>query len=656
MHAVFSRMTDRIRKVRTETLCAAILVAMTILFMLTGVANRLDYILYDLGQVMAPGTVPDDLVVVAIDEDSLNALGRWPWHRRHHAQVVRQLHADGARAIGLDLLFSEPQTDDPQADEDFRQAMLSAGNVVLPVVVENTRSHGPLIESLPIPALASAAAAIGMVHAEVDEDNVARSIYLWAGMGEPPWPHFAQALLQTAGALPASMAPRPPSQAQGEGWYLTKTDRRYIHFSSYRNDFQTISYAQVLRGEFAPGTFHNKIVLIGATAAGLSDKYPTPVSGLRAPMPGVIFLANALTSMRQETLMHRTGGVGLALLCGLLVCVPLLWLPSANPLGSLTYNVILVMGFVVLYLAFLLLLHLWVPMAAALLGLLGSYPVWAWLRLSAASRALDQEILRLRGQLAQWGGQLQNGQRVDPLEDRLRQIRAAIEQLARMKDERLQTLEFISHDIRVPLASALVQVKQHLGAKSHAHGLLSQALDWTEDFLHFSRVQTRGTGHFSEQDVSAIVEEAVDDVYPLVVEAGLALELQTPDEPVWVWGDFELLKRSFHNLLSNSVKYAQDKGTVQILVKRLAEGVEVSVSNHAGQHPAPELERLFERYAQSWPHASPWAGPKTNGVGLGLHFVRSVMDQHQGAVALRQEDGLFVVTVRLPFTRETHQH
>lgn len=217
MHAVFSRMTDRIRKVRTETLCAAILVAMTILFMLTGVANRLDYILYDLGQVMAPGTVPDDLVVVAIDEDSLNALGRWPWHRRHHAQVVRQLHADGARAIGLDLLFSEPQTDDPQADEDFRQAMLSAGNVVLPVVVENTRSHGPLIESLPIPALASAAAAIGMVHAEVDEDNVARSIYLWAGMESPHGPISRRPCCRRQGLCPPAWLPGPLRKPKARG-------------------------------------------------------------------------------------------------------------------------------------------------------------------------------------------------------------------------------------------------------------------------------------------------------------------------------------------------------------------------------------------------------------------------------------------------------
>jgi len=76
---------------------------------------------------------PQDIVIVAMDAASAQALGvpEQPegWPRRLHARLVSGLAANGARAIGFDLLFAQPR--DPDDDAAFADAMRRAGNVVL---------------------------------------------------------------------------------------------------------------------------------------------------------------------------------------------------------------------------------------------------------------------------------------------------------------------------------------------------------------------------------------------------------------------------------------------------------------------------------------------------------------------------------------------
>ncbi|MGZ8250391.1 CHASE2 domain-containing protein, partial [Methylomagnum sp.] len=78
--------------------------------------RRWDDLVYDAAQGLFAREARPDIVIVAIDEPSLARLGRWPWSRRVHAAMVDALSAAQARAIGIDILFSEPGTDDPAAD------------------------------------------------------------------------------------------------------------------------------------------------------------------------------------------------------------------------------------------------------------------------------------------------------------------------------------------------------------------------------------------------------------------------------------------------------------------------------------------------------------------------------------------------------------
>ena len=63
---------------------------------------------FDLYQIaLAPNPVPQQVIIVDVDEKSLNQLGQWPWPRSKLAQIIDKLTRVGAIAIGLDVSFPE---------------------------------------------------------------------------------------------------------------------------------------------------------------------------------------------------------------------------------------------------------------------------------------------------------------------------------------------------------------------------------------------------------------------------------------------------------------------------------------------------------------------------------------------------------------------
>jgi len=168
-----------------------------------------------------------------------------------------------------------------------------------------------------------------------------------------------------------------------------------IPFLGPPGHFEHVSYVDVLEGQVPPERLRGKLVLVGATAQGLSDAYPTPRSGHGVSMPGVEISANVLAALlagRSITPLPQIAVMLLSLLpliagfAGFLRLSPRLSLLLVLGLSALT----LLSSFLLLRFA-----HWWWPPSAALAALASAYPLWSWRRLEATQQFLDQELAQL---------------------------------------------------------------------------------------------------------------------------------------------------------------------------------------------------------------------------------------------------------------------
>ena len=154
---------------------------------------RIDQVIYDGAMSMSSRSVDDDVVVVAIDDTSIARIGRWPWPRRYMPSCSSGCMRRAPGRWPWMCCF-EPALADPAGDEALASAMRLHGAVVLPVVQASAAS-GIVTEAPPAPIFASEAAAIGHIHVEFDPDGIARSVYLWEGLGQASHPQLGLALL-----------------------------------------------------------------------------------------------------------------------------------------------------------------------------------------------------------------------------------------------------------------------------------------------------------------------------------------------------------------------------------------------------------------------------------------------------------------------------
>jgi diguanylate cyclase (GGDEF)-like protein/PAS domain S-box-containing protein len=259
--------------------------------------QRWDQVIYDLHAGLWSRPPPSDIRIVAIDEQSIEALGRFPWPRRTHRELIARLTAAGSRAIGLDLILSQPDKFDPAGDLALAEAIRDSGRVILPLFPETKAPFEGLVAVHPLPVFEQAAAGVGHVDGELDSDGIARSVFLKAGLGVARWPAFPLAMLQLDevidGALPGQR--RKGTEVASNGLWV-RDHRVLIPFAGPPGHFNQFSYIDVLKVRVNVAEFANKWVLIGVTAAGFGNLLPTPTTG-HQPMNGVEFNANILDTL-----------------------------------------------------------------------------------------------------------------------------------------------------------------------------------------------------------------------------------------------------------------------------------------------------------------------------------------------------------------------
>lgn len=264
----------------------------------------------------------DEIIIVAIDDASVDQYGSWPWPHTIHAQLIEKINQ--ARVIGFDMLFDEV------SDPALLDAIGESGNIVLAQIgVLSERSSPGIISpqailTPPIEFIQSAKG-IGIVNALPDSDGVTRRIpliiqgkdQLEAALGL----EMLRCCLYPSSGLPEMTSDGyihvGPLQIPVDPW-----GRMTINFVGEPGTFPVISYVDVLSGSVHPDTFKDKIVLVGQiNLAGGGDLHDVPVSRGKTKMAGVEIQANIIhTILFQNFLVEQqlTSDIIIILLMSLL--------------------------------------------------------------------------------------------------------------------------------------------------------------------------------------------------------------------------------------------------------------------------------------------------------------------------------------------------
>jgi len=345
-----------------------------------------DNLLYDRLSAAARPAADQNILIVAIDDPSLAALGKWPWDRSTHARLIERLQAKQPRSITFDILLAE--TSMAASDASLAEAMRQGpAPVFMPLHFSTPGNDGRAYDTI-MPASIFAGAVSGIGHANVtfDADGIVRrgSLCFRADGETVRWPHLMELAYRGNTAK--------PSPAFGQH---RCGDELLIPYAQ-RGRFAEVSFADILSGEVPAELVRGRDVIIGATATGMGDNFPTP-NGNEGQLSGIEIMANMLGALRRDDFIApvaQSWTTGASLLpLWLLMILFLLWKPRAVLLASLATIVLILTAS-----AAFLWNSIWLAPGAALLGVLIVYPLWGWRRLQAMSdfmgselRALEQE-------------------------------------------------------------------------------------------------------------------------------------------------------------------------------------------------------------------------------------------------------------------------
>lgn len=237
------------------------------------------------------------IVIVAIDDAAMARLGRWPWPRAVHAELIDTINRQQPLVMGYDVNF--PEASDQTNDESLARSLRLAGNVVLPVELEITNlpevvAYNSQKVLTPIPMIAVAAARLGHTNTPQDVDGVVRRVPLEAvSVDGSRVPAFA-AQIASLGGVDIDLS---------EG--TDAAGRMIVNYPAKpRQGFVTVSAADVIDGQVEPDFFKDRFVLIGSTASNLHDDQLVPTSASQ-PMPGVEIHASVLDTLLQKRFLFE---------------------------------------------------------------------------------------------------------------------------------------------------------------------------------------------------------------------------------------------------------------------------------------------------------------------------------------------------------------
>lgn len=325
---------------------APVLLTAVLALLRPAVFKRLDDATYDVVVRMA-GTKPPDpsVVIVDVDERSLDAVGQWPWRRDVVGRLLTRLRDAGAAVIAIDIMFAEPDRYDTSRadgsartttpDEELAKALRGSPAVLgygfvfdaegaakrpcmlHPAALAIVQPPGeatqlPFFEATGavcnLAILAEAAGRSGFLNAAPDRDGILRRAPLLARLDGRVYPSLALAAVSAArpGGHLALRVTHGNASVLSFGDRAVPLDGRSNMLLGYRGKKRTFPYlsaGDVLAGTLPVDAVRGKIVFVGTSALGTREVVATP---LDTQFVGVEVQATIADNLLQQDFLHRS--------------------------------------------------------------------------------------------------------------------------------------------------------------------------------------------------------------------------------------------------------------------------------------------------------------------------------------------------------------
>lgn len=217
-----------------------------------------------------------------------------------------------------------------------------------------------------------------------------------------------------------------------------------------------------------------------------------------------------------------------------------------------------------------------------------------------------------------------------------RQAEDNLRQEARHKDE---FLAMLAHELRNPLApigsaaELLALGRMNEATVGRASDVMRRQVahmtSLIDDLLDVSRV-TRGlvTLDSLPLELGAVLQEALEQVRPLIDSRHHQLDLQVAAQPAPVAGDRKRLVQVVANLLNNAAKYTRDGGRIDVRLEVTVEHVILRVRDNGVGMSREVQDKAFGLFTQ----AERTPDRSQGGLGIGLALVKSIAELHRGSI------------------------
>lgn len=253
-----------------------------------------------------------DILIIDIDDRSLKALGpvlgKWPWPRSAHAEVLEYIQAQSPKAFVFDILFTEPDIYRPDSDAYFAEVLNMHANNFLAIATQETAQRGQA------PLLINYDASVGLV-SHPNSQPAGRALLLLPKLSKTETTNYQLGSIDLIADYDG-ITRRYYVEQNIQGWGLPSLPARvaqYLQSPMPKQEHitldwlkggitphQKLSYAEVLsqaRGEqqtVPAGFFKDKIIILGTTSLGLHDLRATPIDDF---FPGVFILSTAIDNL-----------------------------------------------------------------------------------------------------------------------------------------------------------------------------------------------------------------------------------------------------------------------------------------------------------------------------------------------------------------------